>query len=360
MANPTQLEEAIDAAIEKHATQLREALAGELKTLLAAAGTAGGSAALYDAFRCITAADSQTEILQRLLAAAGSFASRSAVLIVKGEKLVGWRGRGFAQSEKVRSLSLAAEGEAGWRQAAQHAPGAGDAAPAAAPLAQQFFSLLGPPADSRAYLFPLTVHDRAVAVLYGDAGEDGGRLDVHGLELLAGMTGMYLEVWSARPHAGVAPSAAPAVAEAAASAAPMEAVPAPLIQPVEPRAPEPAVVLEPAPAPAAAAAARAPAGPDLAGIPESEHDVHKKAFRFAKLLVDDLILYNKAKIEQGMAQRDVYAAIKDDIDKSRAAYEKKWGKTPAGKTDYFHQLLVLRVAQGDPTVLGSDYPGPLV
>ncbi len=105
---------------------------------------------------------------------------------------------------------------------------------------------------------------------------------------------------------------------------------------------------------------RPAAGPDLTGIPEADQEAHRRAFRFAKLLVDELILYNKDKIEQAKAQRNIYGAIKDDVDKSRSAYEKKWANTPAGKRDYFHQQLVLRIAMDDPSLLGADYPGPLV
>jgi len=76
-------------------------------------------------------------------------------------------------------------------------------------------------------------------------------------------------------------------------------------------------------------------------------------------MVDELILYNKDKIEQAREQHNIYAAIKDDIDKCRATYEKRFGNTPAGKVDYFHQELVRRLALDDPSLLGADYPGAL-
>ncbi len=194
----------------------------------------------------------------------------------------------------------------------------------------------------------MQVKRRPVAALYADSGKAGRSLDLMALDLLARMTGMCLELSVARGRP--APAEAPAAAEAIAEAEP---APAPaMAQPVAAPAPEPAPM-------APAAAAPTAAGPNYDNIPKGEHPIHKKAFRFAKLLVDDLVLYNKDKIEQGRSQRDIYSVIKDDIDKSRAAYEKKYSSTPAGKVDYFHQEMLRRIAGEDPGVLGGEYPGPL-
>ena len=106
------------------------------------------------------------------------------------------------------------------------------------------------------------------------------------------------------------------------------------------------------------AAPRRATGPDLANVPEDQHDIHKKAFRFAKLLVDELALYNKDKVVEGKAKRDVYSILQEDIDKSRLAYQKKFGSTPAASADYFHQQMVAQLGDGDPAALGSGYPGP--
>ena len=95
-------------------------------------------------------------------------------------------------------------------------------------------------------------------------------------------------------------------------------------------------------------------------VPPEEQDAHKKAFRFAKLLVDELMLYNKDKVATGKQQKDVYALLHEDIDKSRLAYEKKFAATPAAKVDYFHQQMVQQIGDGDPDAIGNGYPGSLV
>jgi len=385
MADPVETKKALEAGLEsflsKQLPKFREAL---LEELAAAAPPAGvSSAALSSAFYRIAGGRTQTEIMQSLLGASAEFASRAAVLVVKSDRLDGWRSRGFdsAAASRLRELHVAPEGEAGWKQALgdqSAGPAVTEAVPPA--IAGVLFGALGAPADNRAYLLPLIVKERPVAVLYADGGSPTGVADLPALDLLTRITGMCLELLSVR---GQRPAVAAAAAAAVPAARPAEpepepapapepvvAAPIPVPEPVAAPAPPPPVaapapaVAAPAPPPAQAAAPPArPAvstGPDLAGIPEAEHDSHKKAFRAAKVMVDELLLYNKDKIEEAKAQRNVYGAIKDDIDKSRSTYEKRFKNTPAGKVDYFHQQLLQRIAQNDPALLGADYPGPLV
>ena len=339
MAESADLEKALSVAlgnvVSSRVASLQQELLSELVKSLGGAvgGETATSGALNSAFQHISGAHSQTEMLQNLLEGTTPFCNRAALLVVKGERLAGWRGRGFegTSGDGLREVDLPPEGETGWRlvTADQSAtPDTIEAIPET--LARAFFDLLGTPGNNRAYLLPVQVKRRPVAALYADSGKAGQSLDLMALDLLARMTGMCLELSASRGRPAPAEAAAPAEAIAEA---------------------------EPAPAPAAAAPTAA--GPDYDNIPKDEHPIHKKAFRFAKLLVDDLVLYNKDKIEQGRSQRDIYSVIKDDIDKSRAAYEKKYSSSPAGKVDYFHQEMLRRIAGEDPGVLGGEYPGPL-
>ncbi len=366
MSDALDLEKALSAAlgsvINKRLAVLQQELLSELVKSLGGAvgGETATSGALHAAFHRISVAGSQTEILRNLLEATTAFSNRAVLLVVKGERLTGWRARGFegSASDGVREIDLSADGDTGWRKAlAEQAASRETVEQAPEHLSKPLFDILGAPTDGRAYLLPVLVKERPVAALYADCGNASKSLDLAALDLLVRVTGMCLELSSVRPRA-TAPSA---TAVASASEAVAEPEPAPAQAPVAaPRPPAP----EPTPARAATAAAVAApgargVGPDLERIPQTEHDIHKKAFRFAKLLVDDLILYNKNKIEQGKEQRDVYGVLREDIDKSRAAYEKKFSNTPAGKVDYFHQELLRRVAGEDPGVLGAGYPGPL-
>jgi hypothetical protein len=52
--------------------------------------------------------------------------------------------------------------------------------------------------------------------------------------------------------------------------------------------------------------------------------------------------------------------MKLDIDRSRQAFEQRFGKTVGKQFDYFHDELVRTLAGNDPALLGLGYPGPSV
>ena len=97
---------------------------------------------------------------------------------------------------------------------------------------------------------------------------------------------------------------------------------------------------------------------DLSQLTEADQKLHKDARRFARLLVSEIELYNKAKVADGRKNKDLYKRLRSDIDRSRQTFEKRFGKPPASQFDYFHDELVKTLAADDPSTLGSDYPGP--
>jgi hypothetical protein len=99
---------------------------------------------------------------------------------------------------------------------------------------------------------------------------------------------------------------------------------------------------------------------DPSQLSEEEQRIHKDARRFARLLVSEIDLYNKAKVADGRRNKDLYARLKTDIERSRQTFEKRFGKTVVKQFDYFHDELVRTLACNDPSLLGSDYPGPSV
>jgi hypothetical protein len=91
-----------------------------------------------------------------------------------------------------------------------------------------------------------------------------------------------------------------------------------------------------------------------------EEKAHNDARRFARLLVSEIKLYNEQKVAEGRRGGDLYDRLKEDIDRSRQMYEKRVTPGVATKFDYFYDELVSTLAEGDPSKLGSDCPGPSV
>lgn len=109
--------------------------------------------------------------------------------------------------------------------------------------------------------------------------------------------------------------------------------------------------------PASPAATPSPAF-DVTQLSDADQKIHKDAKRFAKLLVSEIELYNKAKVADGRKNHDLYKRLKSDIDRSRQTFDKRFGKALSKQIDYFHDEMVKTLAINDSAVLGPEYPGP--
>jgi len=72
--------------------------------------------------------------------------------------------------------------------------------------------------------------------------------------------------------------------------------------------------------------------------------------------MDEIKLYNQAKVQEGRENRDLYERLREDIDKSRATYEKRYGSTPAASGDYFMAEVVRILADNDRSLMGESFP----
>lgn len=90
---------------------------------------------------------------------------------------------------------------------------------------------------------------------------------------------------------------------------------------------------------------------------DDERLLHEAARRFARLLVDEIKLYNRARVEEAQVEGNLYGLLQKEIDKSREAYDERYHQTDAARYDYFHHELVNALLGGDASKLGSDYPG---
>jgi hypothetical protein len=152
------------------------------------------------------------------------------------------------------------------------------------------------------------------------------------------------------------PPSAPAHSDPFAAHPPKHIAPEPEPVPPPPAvAEQPAAVAQTEPVVAAAAAAPAPATDAFANLSPEDADVHRKAHRFARLLVDEIKLYNQVKVSEGRKNRDLYDRLKEDIEKSRITYQKRYGNTAAGGADYFGQELVRSLAEDDTSIIGANF-----
>jgi hypothetical protein len=326
----TQLTEQLTASLtEQLRTQLTGEVRAEVEASLKPAPGAAPTDLLHAAVASVQDHSAQADILRALLDGAEKFAGRAALFIVKGGSANGWEARGFEKDVKKVTLGT----DAGLIARALN--DRESVAAAAEEFDADFNKKFGNPNDGNCLVLPLVVRDKVPAIVYADAGTADGAMDPSALQLLVRSTGFWLETIALRKSAGAPSEQGEAALAAAAGAS------APAAQPTAEAEPEP----EPAATPASAAA-------PAAGDP----DLHKKARRFAKLLVDEIKLYNQAKVSEGRQHKDIYDRLKEDIEKSRATYEKRYGQTAAADADYFTQEVVRILADNDRSLMGSSFP----
>jgi hypothetical protein len=282
---------------------------------------------------------SQADILRALLDGVAQFVERSALLVHKAGNLNAWQSRGFDNDGAVKGFSLSASSGLAGRAIEDRE----DVSGAASEFDQGFVDAHGNPASGSATVFPLIVRDRVAATIYADAGvRSGGKADFSAIRVLVRAASSRLEIIALRKSAG----AETVAHEATETAVPVEAPPPPAPAPKrDVVAPEPA-------APEMVAGATA----EITSLPPEEQEIHKKAKRFAKLLVDEIKLYNQAKVAEGRANKDLYHRLREDIEKSRATYDKRYGSTPAANGGYFNAEVIRILADNDLSTLGSGFP----
>ena len=321
------------------------------------------TALLNSAVLAVEASTTQTGILGALVEGAAGFSGRVALFVLRGNSAVGWQARGFPDDGFVKRLNCDPTVGLAARAIQDRMP----VSAAATEFSSELVKEAGNPADGNGIVFPLVVREKVPALLYADRGAQlSGVLDSSALEMLVRSAGIWLEVVSARrAGAGGAAERIPEPPPEKAMEKPVEAPPPPPPEPVV-AAPQPvaAPVSAPAPAPIQQSAPPAPQpetpAPPPAAAPVADNpqdvEVHKKAKRFAKLLVDEIRLYNQAKVAEGRQKHDLYDRLKEDIEKSRMTYDKRYGKTVAASANYFHMELIRVLADSDVSLLGGNFP----
>jgi hypothetical protein len=191
----------------------------------------------------------------------------------------------------------------------------------AAEVSSSVVEAFGHASADKAHLFPLTVNQTAVGMLYASGAVDGAAL-----ELLAQAAGAVLEGQRPAVRSDGPPIAGPEL-----------------------------VHIEPAPA----AVASSPA-PDWDRLSPADRHLHLQAQRFARVKVAEMRLYRAEAVKTGRAQQDLYSALKDAIDEGREAFRQTFVTASPTMVDYFHAELVRTLANDNPGWLGGGYPGRLV
>ena len=180
-------------------------------------------------------------------------------------------------------------------------------------LSAPLVELLAHTPDTRVAIFPVTAGERVGALLYC-----WGAVQVAALELLAQAASA---VWSALP------------------------VPPPRLVSI--------AVADPPPVQAKPAAA-------WEELPPAEQKIHLRAQRFARVQAAEMRLYHADVVQVGRSRRNLYEALRQPIEDARQSFRTRFFAGCPSMVDYLHLELTRTLANDDPDLLGSTYPGPLL
>jgi hypothetical protein len=69
-------------------------------------------------------------------------------------------------------------------------------------------------------------------------------------------------------------------------------------------------------------------------------DPHERARRLARIIVGDLVLYNRDKIVEGIKNDTLFQVLGPELEKARKYYDKNVDPAVAAEIDYFNLALV--------------------
>src|SRR5207245_6839509 len=172
------------------------------------------TAALQRAVSAIQSGTTQKEILRALLDNTVLYSGRAALFVVKNSAASGWNGVGFTDKEAIKDFAL----DIGCELATRTMQSRNAETGSASDFDQNFTAKFGRPAGDKIVLLPLLLKDKVSALVYADAGTEGGAIDLAALDVLVRATSAWLEVISQRKQAQKEGTAEPEAAHSAPSA----------------------------------------------------------------------------------------------------------------------------------------------
>jgi hypothetical protein len=274
---------------------------------------------LNQAVRMLRQAEDFQEVSAVLVDTSAAFCRLLAVFSIEGETVRAARIRGVSDAavEEFCTLEFPLQQAAAFLGAVQ----AGDpviAMTTPREVSPSLWETFGHKTDDRAYILPIFVREKPVGLIYA-----AGLVEMPQLELLAQAAALVLEVRTRPPE----------------PARKQELV---MIQGGRPTAIERGV----------------PAS--WAELTPPDQEIHLRAQRFARVQVAGLKLFSPDIVKRGRGSKNLYAALQKDIDSSREIFRQTFLAATPTMVDYYHLELLRTLANDDASLLGENYPGPLV
>jgi len=99
----------------------------------------------------------------------------------------------------------------------------------------------------------------------------------------------------------------------------------------------------------------------LDSLGPEEQELHRRAYRIAKVSMQDIKMLRPEDVRVGRENRDLCYRLRDDIEKAHKEYDRRFHSIQSHPVDYFYDWMVEILAGGDPQALGEyPYPSPVM
>ena len=264
---------------------------------------------------------STEDVAAWLLDSAASFGGPAALFEVSGARLKGVRSRGFpaAGAESFEGLETTLDEAPAFAHSIQEREtvvAIGTPAEVSTPIVNALPQQPG----EKVYLFPMVIQEKVVAILYVTPSSDERQpVDSAPLELLTSAAAGAAQILASEQSAAVRPAEPELIA----------------IEGVDMRA--------------------------HLGVPAT--DIRRQALEararwFARTEVARMRIFQRRALERGRMERDIYRALRPQIEAARRTYRQDYLAVSPVIADYLHRELV-SLAYDDANLLGPEYPGSL-
>ncbi|HXW17695.1 MAG TPA: hypothetical protein VEJ39_05305 [Candidatus Acidoferrales bacterium] len=99
---------------------------------------------------------------------------------------------------------------------------------------------------------------------------------------------------------------------------------------------------------------------DVGTLDHELQELHRRAKRVAKVAMQDIKMLRPKDVRLAQQNKDICVRLRDDLDKARKEYDRRFKAILDHPVDHFHDWMVTILADGDPEALGEyPYPSPV-
>jgi hypothetical protein len=279
----------------------------------------------------ISASANQLNLINSLLEGINHFCSRAALFLLREDKMVGWKGRGFSaqgggiSDEEVKKVFFSLSANTIFKYVLEKRKSY-SGSPASQPDDHLIYSRFGGGTPDKIFVLPFFVKGKPQAIVYADS--SGGKpISEKEIEIISTVGEMSLDLLPLRQKILAKIKTRELVEEPEEKSHPD----------VPPEMP-PEAEVEPEPYPTSL---------ESFSDEKTVHSIKENdPARLARVIINDIILYNKAVVEDGLKHRNLYNVLQDTILQARELYLNKFNDLSA-----FEKQLVDTLAKGDKNAL---------